>query len=262
MSKKPNIQELIDSGILEQYALGLTTAQQNKELNSWLKDSVELQNELHRIQDGLELFAKQYAVPVPETLKSKIIQQIGFETSLLNVKKKFRTISFVSIGLLGLLSVLVAYYWFAERKQSRLELEHLTKNLQSIADLRIQDSLELADCNKRLEVLRAKHSRKILLNGTAVSPQSFAAVYYDTTARKIYLDVLDLPQTPSQKQYQLWAIVDGKPMDLGVFDLENNQTAFKEIQFVNHPQAFAITLENFGGVASPTMDQMYVIGSL
>ena len=55
MNQKINIQEIKDSGILEQYALGLTDAKQNEEINKWLADSDELQLELKEIQNSLEI---------------------------------------------------------------------------------------------------------------------------------------------------------------------------------------------------------------
>ena len=48
-----------------------------------------------------------------------------------------------------------------------------------------------------------------------ISPASFATVYWDTTS-KTYLLVNNLPKPASNKQYQLWALLDGKPIDVGI----------------------------------------------
>ena len=66
----------------------------------------------------------------------------------------------------------------------------------------IQDSLNLTDCNSRLEVLRNKDAKKILLKGHRFHPRHLQ-VFITIPYRKKYLDVLDLPKPPSQKQYQL-----------------------------------------------------------
>jgi anti-sigma-K factor RskA len=61
----------------------------------------------------------------------------------------------------------------------------------------------------------------------------------------------------------LWAMVNGKPVDLGVFDAQNQPKklllAMKE---VGDAQAFAVTLEKRGGSASPTMEKMVVLGAV
>ncbi|MBL7819628.1 MAG: anti-sigma factor [Saprospiraceae bacterium] len=262
MNQKINIQEIKDSGILEQYALGLTDAKQNEEINKWLADSDELQLELKEIQNSLEIFATQYAVPVPGRVKTNIIQRIGQELKMVELKSKYRRYMYQGIAAIGIPFIIVGSYLWMNYQSSRSELSILNQKLNEQTLLHIQDSLNLTDCNSRLEVLRNKDAKKILLKGTPVSPQAFASIYYDTLSHKTYLDVLDLPKPPSQKQYQLWAIVAGKPVDLGVFDLNEKQTAFKEIEFVKEAQAFAITLEPMGGVVSPTMDQMYVMGGV
>ncbi len=71
--------------------------------------------------------------------------------------------------------------------------------------------------------------------------------------------VENLPTPPTDKQYQLWALVDGKPVDAGMItDLEDLQ-AMKEMP---EAQAFAITLEPKGGSVNPTLEQLYVIGNV
>ena len=38
-------------------------------------------------------------------------------------------------------------------------------------------------------------------------------------SKDVYLLVNHLPKPVPDKQYQLWAIVDGKPVDAGIFDM-------------------------------------------
>ena len=71
----------------------------------------------------------------------------------------------------------------------------------------------------------------------------------------------ELPKPRADKQYQLWAIVDGKPVDAGVFDVDGG-AAFVKLKNIPNAQAFAITLENKGGSASPHMDALYVMGKV
>lgn len=262
MNQKINIQEIKDSGILEQFALGLTDAKQNEEINSWLAASPELQSELIEIQNSLEVFASQYAVPVPDRIKTNIIQRIEQESKLLDLKKSYRSMLYRGIAAVAIPFIIISSYLWMNYQSSQTAVSQLNQKLNEQTALHLQDSLNLLDCNSRLDVLRNKDAKKILLKGTPVSPQSFAAIYYDTIAQKSFLDVSDLPKPPTQKQYQLWAIVAGKPVDLGVFELDQKQIAFKEIEFIKEAQAFAITLEPSGGVASPTMDQMYVVGTV
>ena len=80
------------------------------------------------------------------------------------------------------------------------------------------------------------------------------------------LDMADLklPANDKDHQYQLWALVGGKPVDLGVFDKTATDSTIdmKEMKSLALAQAFAVTLEPRGGSVNPTMDQMMVVGTL
>ena len=75
---------------------------------------------------------------------------------------------------------------------------------------------------------------------------SVATVYWSKKSAEVYLLVNSLPKPASDQQYQLWAIVDGKPVSAGVFDMNQADSMLK---MTNMPtaQAFAVTLEKAGG---------------
>ena len=98
--------------------------------------------------------------------------------------------------------------------------------------------------------------------GLALSPAAKALIFWDKERKATYINTKDLPPLAQEKQYQLWAIVDGKPVDLGVLPTDKQQTALIKVKDVSEPQAFAITIEPKGGSVNPTMDQMIVLGKL
>jgi anti-sigma-K factor RskA len=64
-----------------------------------------------------------------------------------------------------------------------------------------------------------------------------------------------MPQLANNKQYQLWALIDGKPKDLGVFDARQDNVMI-QMNDTKKAQAFAITIEKKGGVPTPTLDSL------
>jgi anti-sigma-K factor RskA len=70
----------------------------------------------------------------------------------------------------------------------------------------------------------------------------------------------NLPQPASDKQYQLWALINNKPEDLGVFEVKQQKLLVK-MRNVRNAQVFAVTLEPRGGSPTPT-GAMYVMGKL
>jgi anti-sigma-K factor RskA len=73
---------------------------------------------------------------------------------------------------------------------------------------------------------------------------------------------MDMPKNDEAHQYQLWALVDGKPVDLGVFDSTDKTIGLKDMKSIGNAQTFAVTLEPRGGSVSPTLEKLMVIGNI
>ena len=79
--------------------------------------------------------------------------------------------------------------------------------------------------------------------------------------KKSILSVQDLKELAQENQYQLWAIIDGKPVDAGVFD--NNFTGLLKMKDIGAGAAtFAVTIEPRGGRQTPTLETMQVAGNV
>ena len=75
------------------------------------------------------------------------------------------------------------------------------------------------------------------------------------------LDVKKLPAPPPDKDYQLWALKDGQPIDMGVFRMVTEANTLLEVGQVPKVEAFAVTLEPKGGSVSPNLEEIYVYGT-
>ncbi len=90
--------------------------------------------------------------------------------------------------------------------------------------------------------------------GSTAAPQSSANVFWDTASASVFLMVKNMPKLPTDQQYQLWALIEGKPKSLGVFDsLQTNVVL--EMDNTKKADAFAITIEKKGGNPSPTLEK-------
>jgi len=71
-----------------------------------------------------------------------------------------------------------------------------------------------------------------------------------------------MPIAPKGKQYQLWAMVDGQPVNAGVFPLDVKVDGTSKMLDIPKAQAFAITLEDEGGKDVPTLSELCVMGGI
>ncbi len=105
----------------------------------------------------------------------------------------------------------------------------------------------------------------VKLAGVKDSPSANMLVYWNKNNKNILINyaAIDLPKTDQSHEYQLWALVDGKPVSLGVFETnENAKEAVKKMETIEKAQAFAVTIEPRGGSVNPTMENMVVMGAI
>jgi len=122
---------------------------------------------------------------------------------------------------------------------------------------------ELKRENAFYELVTAPGSRIAELSGTSEALGASAKLAYNKTGRA-FLIANGVPRAPEGKEYQLWYIVDNKPIPGKTFAPDNSGNGRLEDQVpeaARRSAVFAITLEPAGGVRSPT-GAIYLRGEL
>lgn len=262
-----NIKEYISSGILEHYVLGLASEQERKEVEMYAQTQPKIQEELDAIELTMEQYAQLHAIEKPVGIGSKINVQIDELEKKLPISNK-KSPSFLDKGgltiLLGIVSLILGLLAFSNYQKNQDQAQEII-TLQDNLTIQKDDCDQINRTNNALKesliILQSPDNHFIRLTGTDNAPNAIASVIYNPASQKSYLSIDQLTAPPSDKQYQLWAIVDGTPVDMGVFEIGLNKDTLQEIPFIVNPAAFAITLENRGGNPTPTLDQMVLIGN-
>jgi anti-sigma-K factor RskA len=87
-------------------------------------------------------------------------------------------------------------------------------------------------------------------------------MFWDKKTGKVYIMIHHLPQSSAQNDYQLWAMVNDKPVNIGLI---KDEIRGRFIEMDNVPAgalSFIVTLEKAGGAASPTIGETYLAGKL
>ncbi|AHJ98168.1 hypothetical protein Hsw_2573 [Hymenobacter swuensis DY53] len=164
-----------------------------------------------------------------------------------------------SVALL-LLSALGNYLLYSRLKETEANLQVAQTEQSRYA---ATQKAALNERDQQLSVLRNEAFRPVELKGTPKAPEALARVYYNSQTKAVYVDVRNLPALPEGKQYQLWALDNGKPVDAGVLATATAAgDSIQQMKDIASAQAFAMTVEDAGGVASPTLSTMTVIGNL
>ena len=122
---------------------------------------------------------------------------------------------------------------------------------------------QLGDLRQENEVLRNDEFKAVALAGTKTAPSARARVLFNAATHKVYVDVRSLPALPAGKQYQLWALDKGKPVDAGVLTAATaTGEGIQHMKDIASAQTFAMTIEPAGGSVNPTLSTMTVVGNI
>ena len=87
-----NENEIIDSGLLEQYVLGQLSSEQERQIEDVLRKSSDLRAKLAEIESDLERLAQENAIEPPAAVKSGLMNEIKTQDSpviSLNARKSY-----------------------------------------------------------------------------------------------------------------------------------------------------------------------------
>ena len=265
-----NIKEYIASGILEQYLLGALSSQEEKEVETMMAKHPEVRQEIFLLSDTLEKIALKSAIKPPQGLKDSILKEID-PTHIDEKPSKEQTtretgnllLPTLIVSLLGLLLLgFICFNCFKGKATLNQQIETQTVQIETLNTEKQDLTSKLDQATQNLNIVTGSQYNQVLMKGLPISPQSFAQVFWNESTSDVYLSPSSLPTPTSGKQYQLWAIVEGAPVSMGVFDLPSEGVALIKMNSVANAATFAITLEDQGGVESPSLDAMYVAGNV
>ena len=126
-----------------------------------------------------------------------------------------------------------------------------------------QQNRALRDENQFFKLITSPDSRVAELYGTPEASGASAKLAYDNSGRA-FLVTAGLPLAAQGKEYQLWYIVDNKPIPSKTFvpDSQGQRTVEVTVpDFARKEGVVAVTLEPAGGVPAPT-GAIYLRGKL
>jgi anti-sigma-K factor RskA len=174
----------------------------------------------------------------------------------------------VAAAILLLVSAGLNIYFYAQWQNSEADVLALSGQNEFLANEVNQRNVEmdnqsqqLAYANLRIAHFMSKDNIHVRMEGSDLSPESFANVFWNKKSNAVFISVDNLPEPPHGHQYQLWAIKAGQaPIDAGIFDHSQMVQELKVIK--GDVMAFAVTLEKEGGVQDASVDKTYVKGFL
>lgn len=248
-----NSEEIISGGLLEAYITDQLSDAERADVESSLNNP-EVRKGYHEIQQKLEYMAQYAAINPASGVKTNLLSKI-----ILRGNNKVRTTYLLAASIsMALLSTAAAFYFYTKYSASNEQLAALTQQNEVLTNNIQQVNQQMTGMRTDLSILINPAYSRIVMNSTQTGIVQQAVIYHNSSERKVYLNTSTLPELPEHLQYQLWALIDGQPVDAGVFN--SSKDTFQQMNSFEQVDAFAVTIEPKGGSESATLEKMQVYG--
>ncbi len=177
----------------------------------------------------------------PARLRRRILASAGFEN------RGFGWAPWLAAATI--LSLCAAVYFGGRQRQVAGDAERLRDELRS-------RTIEVTRLNEAFAILSGPETTEVLFG------QGPKGKVYVDPGRGVLLVASNLPPAPAGKTYEMWIVPkSGNPVAAGLFQSDRKGTAFhldRGPVNLSTTQAIAVTLENEGGAAQPTVQPLIV----
>ena len=265
-----NIEEYISSGILEAYVLGELSEQERIDVEKNLVQYSQLREELQAIEETQERLLMSAAIKPRIQVKDSLFQKIDQQKPEAKVvplipehdtgSNIWRYVTAASI-IIALVSSYLAYDYHSKWKHTENSLTELIAQNQRVAKDYNVVNQRLDKIENDIKIIDNPAFQRVIMKGTDNAPEAMAYVYWNASSKEVYLSIQSMKELSKDNQYQLWAIIDGKPVDAGVFD--GNVAGLLKMKAIGTgAAAFAVTVEPRGGKLTPSLETMQVMGNV
>jgi len=267
------VKDIISSGLLEMHVMGICTEAESAQVLAWTSQYPEVKEEQNAIELAMESYAAAYAITPSRSAKEKILTRVNSPentTSNSNFTHTALQAPVVSINgpiwkylaaasIILLIGSSILNYTYYNKLEVTTTAYEQTKTALLAANEKVNYM------NEDLSIVRNKYSQPVSLNGLPAAPDAAAKIFLMKNTGELYIDPGNLPDAPEGKQYQLWGIVEGKPVDAGMIltTKKDNKYRIQKMKTLGNVaiQAFAVTLEDIGGKPQPE-GSMFVMGEM
>ncbi len=260
-----NSEKILQSGILEQYVLGLVSDDERVEVEGYMVAYPEINEKVQRLRSCMEHYTGLHDITAPkgkckEVSLSKCDDLIGkARERCLSVetkfgqpqqKEQFEEMQSHTRLLTALASISILFFaglsiYFYQKQAS--EASALAKVQQEFSELKKEHQVVVSQMQATSVdnvLLKDEVTQKMNMKGVGVMPEAEVVIYYNSKQKRTTLDPVSLPPPPMDHYYQLWAEVDQRIVDMGTIDQAAKRNGLIPIDFVPNADNFTITLKS------------------
>jgi anti-sigma-K factor RskA len=254
--------EYIASGIIEQYVLGLCSAEECTTIEMRRNNDEALDAAITAFEIELENKYLVDATMPSKEADNKILAQLNalsktstekpiIKEAVVRKMNGWKIAAAASVALL-IGSGVYNYIAFNKIKEQEATIAYANKPTNNTVTLPATD----------YAVITNPAITPVAMLGQGYHAICRCTLYWDKTTGKAYVMIHHLPKSGDESNFQLWAMVNNKPVNIGVV---NDAIRGRFIEMPNVPSdasGFSVTLENAATVATTPSTDIYLKGTV
>ena len=251
------LQSFINSGLIDKYILGDTSMAESLEVEHYISEYSEVEQEYLRLQNNLEIIAKSQSVEAPKHILDSILKDIEqkpivqkpivastIQQPVIPLNATLHRTPWYSIAA-SFAAIAFAVMAFLMYQKNMVLIEENQVVVDEIFDLRSDIDTynsKLDNVMLQFQKLNNPETEKYVLRGNSRAKDLKTVAYINSIDKTSMIDVVSLPKLPEEQQYQIWAELQDKMVSLGILDA--NDRNLKSIPYMENALGLSITIEN------------------
>jgi anti-sigma-K factor RskA len=250
------VQEYIQSGAIENYIFGMADEAEARELEQMRALHPEVNEAFVQFESSLEQQSLQSAITPPDAVKANIMQAVGIGNNTpakvisLPATRKPQWMQYAAAAGIAIMLGSVAMNVMLMGRVKKMNTE--------IASFKNNNTPP----ESQYAFIKDPAITPVAMYGVAEHSVCRCSLYWDKQGKKAYMLIHHLVNQPEDKDYQLWALVNGQPVSVGIFKPGDKSKPLILDNIPDNASGFAVTLEKKGGNPTPTLEQMFLKGQI
>lgn len=248
-------EKIIEEGLLEQYLTGDLDITTQRRVEEVLSNDSSLHDLFMNLESDFEYLSVENSIAVPNHVKIAVMNSIKSQEPTTVKPKPFSSYKtwFSLAAAASIVLFLNTIYLIVQNGSMQEQLTTIESETTYLK--KTQQTLESAFKNQEqlLTFLSDPATDQYTLEGNTKMPEMRLVSYINHKVKKVMVNTSELTPLQYNQDYQMWADVEGKMINMGIINLDQSLTG---MDYVEHAESINITLEPKGGSKNPTVTNL------
>lgn len=242
----------LSSGLLDKYLIGQTSTSETLKVEHYITKYPEVKLAFNTLENNLELVSFANALKTPKNGVNTILEVLD-QKPVVILKPKTNWFGYgIAASVIALLFASSSFYFYTQNQGLLNENQTIVDEIYDLRSDIDQNNSKLDALAKEFSQLNNPETEKYILKGNTRAKNLKTVAYINAKEKTSLIDVVSLPTLPEDLEYQIWADLQGKMVNLGI--LSETDRRLQQIPYTEDALGLSITIEQKGKIPATSIE--------